>query len=154
MLKSAWRVPVIAIHSWFIYPARGERSIFQASAPMKAGSIKGTVKRTFIVSLKGRSVLVTSQAKSVPTNVQVTVTQAAIMIDILRAWKVSSCMMVSMTAFMLRCPSTMNDVQKMRTTGRATITTSIRTERRNINSAIPNFFVPALGILYHSFHSS
>ena len=119
---------------------------------MNAGSMKGTVKRTFIVSLKGRSVLVTSQAKSVPTNVQVTVTQAAIMIDILRAWKVSSCMMVFMTACMLRWPSTMNDVQKIRTTGRATITTRIRTERRNMISAIPNFLAPALGILYHSFH--
>ena len=57
-----------------IYPARGESSIFQASAPMKAGSMKGTRNSSFIVFLNGRSVRVTSQAKKVPTMVPVMVT--------------------------------------------------------------------------------
>ena len=68
-----------------IYPARGERSIFQARAPMKEGSIKGTTKRSFIVSLKGRSVLETSQAKKTPMIVLKKVTPTAMMIEFLRA---------------------------------------------------------------------
>ena len=94
-MKSGSRVPHSPIQNWLMYPARGESSIFHAIAPMKAGSMNGTVKRTFIVSLNGISVLVTSHAKSVPTTVHITVTHIAISMDILSAWKVSGCIIVS-----------------------------------------------------------
>ena len=145
-MKSGSRVPHNPIQNWLIYPARGESSIFHAMAPIKAGSMKGTVKRTFIVSLNGMSVLVTSHAKSVPTTVQSTVTHIAISMDILSAWKVSSCIIVSTTVWRFSCPSTTNEVQKMRMTGSATTTTRMRTARRKIISAIPNFLPPWLGL--------
>ena len=44
---------------------------------MKAGSMKGTRNRSFMVFLNGRSVRVTSQAKKVPTKVPVIVTPPA-----------------------------------------------------------------------------
>ena len=58
-------------------PERGERSIFQARAPMKEGSMKGTRNRSFIVSLNGRSVRESSQAKKTPMIVEKKVTPAA-----------------------------------------------------------------------------
>jgi len=66
-------------------PERGESSIFQASAPMKEGSMKGMRKRTFMVSLKGRSVRDTSQAKKTPMIVLRNVTPAAMTMEFLRA---------------------------------------------------------------------
>ncbi len=68
-----------------MYPARGDRSIFQARAPINVGSINGIRKRTFIVSLKGRSVRETSQAKKTPMTVLKKVTPAAMMNEFFRA---------------------------------------------------------------------
>ena len=77
MLKSDPSQPKRPERNLLIYPERGDRSIFQARAPIKEGSIKGTRKRTFIVSLKGRSVRETSHAKKTPMMVLKKVTPPA-----------------------------------------------------------------------------
>ncbi|GHV52007.1 hypothetical protein FACS1894216_07380 [Synergistales bacterium] len=66
-------------------PARGERSIFHARAPMNDGSMNGTKNIAFIKRLQGRSVRVTSHAKNVPAIVLPMVVPAAIISELTSA---------------------------------------------------------------------
>ena len=59
--------------------------------------MKGTRKSSFIVSLKGRSVRETSQAKKTPRMVLTTVTAKAMTREFTTAWKTSGWLRTLMT---------------------------------------------------------
>ena len=130
----------IFTNSLFIYPAFGDNNIFQAKAPIKEGSIKGTKNIIFMNFLNGKSVLATSQAKNTPNKVEINVVPIAIIREFKSAEYVSLSDNTFITPATFNFPFSKKAVNNINKTGTATIITNISIDKIKTNCATLIFF--------------
>ena len=105
--------------------------------------MKGTRKSSFIVSLKGRSVRDTSQAKNTPRMVLTTVTAAAMTSEFTTAWKMSGSPRTLRMPAMLSAAVDPEGVAEDEQDRDGDHDHQDQDENRSSSSAMPNFAIGA-----------